>query len=351
MASNERNFFKKVTATRNNRRGAPYEVGIMTHNPIIHTHLKKARKHCLSRLLALTLAIAGTAALSQVQAQSASTHSHTPKPGFVIYGDSGDAIQGGFLIGTDLNSGEQWVVSSGHYLLSPLYLAHTDESLIVSDHGLLLRIDLLTGEQSVMAELGDAWGIAVDQHGDILVATSRGIIRVDHNSGKIDEIATGGYLRFPLAIAIARNGDLIILDLGFPDRVIRINPHNGKQSLLCEGGDLHGSQAIAVRGDDIYITAMATSDGNFGIGRVVHVDLRTGVQTIISEGGYLVRPVGIDIDENGQIIVCDPYTINPQSLDLYDGGIIRIDPATGSQTLIARGHGNIVNPCGVVVMQ
>jgi len=91
--------------------------------------------------------------------------------------------------------------------------------------------------------------------------------------------------------------------------------HNGKQTLLCEGGDLHGSQAIAVSADDIYITCVASSDGNFGIGRVVRVDLRTGTQTIVSEGSYLVGPVGIAIDDDGQIIVCDPYTINPESID------------------------------------
>src|SRR5207247_424178 len=100
---------------------------------------------------------------------------------------------------------------------------------------------------------------------------------------------------------------------------------------------------IAVSGDDIYVTGLKGHDQNFGIGQVTHVDARTGVQRVVSQGGYLVRPVGIAVDETGQLIVADPYTINPESPDLssggYDGAIIRIDPTTGEQTLIARGHG------------
>src|SRR5262245_17015868 len=322
----------------------------MEHNRVIQAWVTAAAKPYLTRLLALTLAISSNA-LSQVQPQSSSTQNNSLQPSFIVYSDSGDAIQGGFILGADPASGESWVISSGQYLLLPLYLAQTDSGLIVGDHGLLLQIDPFTGDQTVLAELGDAWGIAVDRRGDIVVATSRGIVRMDHSTGEMHGVATGGYFRFPLAVAIARNGDLVVLDVGFPNRVIRINPNSGKQTLLCEGGNLRSSQAIAVSGDDIYVTSVATSDGNFGIGCVVHVDLRTGTQTVVSEGNYLVGPVGIAIDNDGQIIVCDPYTINPQSFDLYDGGIIRIDPATGLQTLIARGHGSVVNPRGVAVMR
>ena len=61
---------------------------------------------------------------------------------------------------------------------------------------------------------------------------------------------------------------------------------------------------------------------------------KPGTQTVVSEGGNLVGPVGIAVDDNGQLIVGDPYTINPASQDLYDGGVIRIDPSTGAQTLL-----------------
>jgi hypothetical protein len=56
------------------------------------------------------------------------------------------------------------------------------------------------------------------------------------------------------------------------------------------------------------------------------------------------------VASDGQLIVADPYTINPQSPELYDGAIIRIDPATGAQTLVTRGRGSFTNPCGVAVV-
>jgi hypothetical protein len=107
---------------------------------------------------------------------------------------------------------------------------------------------------------------------------------------------------------------------------------------------------ITVQGDDIYVTGVQGHDQNFGIGQVVHVDANTGIQTVVSRGENLVRPVGITMDESGQLIVADPYTINVESADLFDGAIIRINPETGEQSLIARGHGSLVNPCGVAVV-
>jgi hypothetical protein len=81
------------------------------------------------------------------------------------------------------------------------------------------------------------------------------------------------------------------------------------------------------------------------------VDIETGAQTVLSIGNDLLKPVGIALDLNGQLVVTDLYTINPNSRDLYDGGIIRIDPVTGEQTLLGRGHGNIINPLAVTVVR
>jgi hypothetical protein len=117
---------------------------------------------------------------------------------------------------------------------------------------------------------------------------------------------------------------------------------------------LKNPQAIAVQGNDLYVTDVATADGNFGTGCVIHVDAQSGAQKMVSQGGELVGPVGIALDANSQLIVGDPYTINPGSPDIaaggYDGGIISIDPLTGIQSLIARGRGSFVNPRGIAIV-
>jgi len=89
---------------------------------------------------------------------------------------------------------------------------------------------------------------------------------------------------------------------------------------------------------------------NFGDGRIIQIDSDTRVQSVLSEGDYLVGPVGIAVEQSGHLIVGDPYTINQESADLFDGGIIRINKSTGAQKLVARGSGNFVNPRGVALV-
>ena len=70
-----------------------------------------------------------------------------------------------------------------------------------------------------------------------------------------------------------------------------------------------------------------------------------------SHGDFVTEQLALAIDQNGQLVIGDPYTINPDSRDLYDGGIIRINPVGGGQTLIARGQENYVNPRGIAVFR
>ena len=133
-------------------------------------------------------------------------------------------------------------------------------------------------------------------------------------------------------------------------KIIRVDPQTGAQKLIAKDGLLKRPVGIAVNGGNIYVTDVATADGNFGVGRIVRVSLSTGAQTAVSVGGYLVGPLGIAVAANGEIVVVDPYTIDPQSVNLFDGGIIGIDPLTGVQSLLARGQGNFVNPRGIALI-
>jgi len=110
-----------------------------------------------------------------------------------------------------------------------------------------------------------------------------------------------------------------------------VSPRNGELKLISQSGYLRRPQGLAVRGKDIYVTDVATLDMNLGVGRIIRVNANTGNQDVLSEGNYLVGPVGIAIEQDGQLIVGDPYTINPESPNLFDGGIIRVDKNTGVQ--------------------
>jgi streptogramin lyase len=275
--------------------------------------------------------------------------------GDILYTDSFGAV---FKITPA--TGERTTVASGDKLVQPFGIAlDADGHVLVSDTGALaiIRIDSRTGAQSILSRggrLGVPYGLAVEQNGDIVVANSQAILRVNPRTGEPTIVSegdgfgpSGGY---PLGVAVADDGDLIVVTGGQSGEVIRVDPKNGQQKRLSREGALKSPQALALNGDDIYVTDLATGDGNFGVGRVLHFDPRTGRPKEVSLGESLVGPVGIAVESDGRLVVADPYTKNPESRDLYDGGIIRINPQGGRQTLLARGSGNYVNPRGIVVI-
>jgi hypothetical protein len=291
------------------------------------------------------------------------------KPGDIVYTDSGDGIQGAAILKADPQTGQESVISHGGYLGSfgnPTgVVCDRNGQFIVANEACLLQIDPITGRQTLIRDASGApggfWSVALDHHGDILVAAEKAILRVAPLSGQTQVVSSGGHFTVVLSVAVgAKDDDLFVTNVrydvafsGWVGEIIRVNPHNGRQTVVSQAGYLTFLLGIAVSGNDIYVTGLKTHDQNFGIGQVTHVDARTGIQRVVSQGGYLVRPVGIAVDQNGQLIVADPYTINPQSPGLssggYDGAILRIDPATGEQTLLARGQGSFLNPCGVAV--
>src|SRR5687767_7040259 len=63
-----------------------------------------------------------------------------------------------------------------------------------------------------------------------------------------------------------------------------------------------------------------------GVGAVFRVDPITGIQTVISSGGFFQEPVAIGIEADGNIVVTD-----------RTGMVIRVNPETGDQTVLSAG--------------
>ena len=281
-------------------------------------------------------------------------------PGDIVYVDSGNAIDGGFVVKVDAATHEQTVISSGGNLQMPYgVVVDSNGQIVVSDAGRLIQIDPRTGTQTVLADnsggkLGMPYGIDLDFSGQIVAANAQSIVRVDPGNGQTTVVSSGSNLRAPCGVAVADNGELFVANLA-SGQIIRVNPQNGNQKVIAFGGYLNSPRSIAVQGNDLYVTDVVNTNLNYGVmGRVIHIDAHTGAQTLIAEGQNLVDPVGIAVDATGQLIVGDPSTVNPGSSDLadggYDGAIIAIDPASGLQTPIARGQGGYVNPRGIAIV-
>jgi hypothetical protein len=178
------------------------------------------------------------------------------------------------------------------------------------------------------------YGIAVDNGGYLFAVNSFGIQRLDLTTGQIAEISSAGYLVWPVGIAISDKGDLLVLDSA-TRQVIRVNRRTGRQIVLAQGGYLNNPQGITVAGEDVFVTDIGMVEEGLGLGRVIHIDLKTGRQSVLAEAGYMVRPYGIAVDTNGELVIADERTINPANPD-YLGGIIRIQPVSGQQTVVTQ---------------
>jgi sugar lactone lactonase YvrE len=279
--------------------------------------------------------------------------------GDIIYADSGNAIEGGFIVKVDPDTGEQTVLSSGGDLIRPFdVVLDAQGQIIASDSGRCCRLTCIapaTGLQTVVANnsppmLGLPYGLTVAGNGDVLIANGEAIVRVNPVTGETRIVTSGGASFHPLGVTVSAEGDLFVLNRASPSEILRVHPIHGTRKVVSRGGLLRDPRAIVAKDNFIYVTDVAADNGDFGLGRVIRVDARTGAQSIVSEGGFLVGPVGIALEDDGQIVVGDPYTINPASNDLFDGGVVRIDPVSGAQTLIARGYGGMANPCGLTVV-
>jgi len=265
--------------------------------------------------------------------------------------DSGDAVHGGCVIQINGLTRERALLSHGGLLALPFGIVVTpDRRILVTDRGRLIEVEAATGQQTLLADLGCAAGLTLEHDGNLLIAGLRAILRYDLTTGRVTLVATGGHLTCVFAVAEAPNGDLWALNAGCPARLIRVAKHTGQQRVISQGGLLHCPQSLVAHGPDVYVTDVATADGNFGVGCILRINGRNGKQTELSRGGYLVGPVGITLDPAGFLVVGDPYTINPTSSDLYDGAILRIHPRTGEQELICRGACDLVNPRGVAIL-
>ena len=133
-------------------------------------------------------------------------------------------------------------------------------------------------------------------------------------------------------------GDLIVTDFNRADqtrqygtgRVLKVNPVTGETSIISEGGELDIPWGVVVDSKgNIIVSDQAMEPSDPGdVGAIIVVDPATGNQTILSEGGLLIRPNHMAIDGNGDILVGN---LNWSG----NGGLVRVNPDTGEQSLIS----------------
>jgi hypothetical protein len=215
---------------------------------------------------------------------------------------------------------------------------------------------------SLGQNLGNPIGIAIAANGDLFVADPNccgdprgpgGVIRV--NPAKPADanqtvVSSGGHFGQPTGIAIAGNGDLLVVDqvccggTGGKGGVIRVNPADGTQTVVARAGFFRQPTGIAIATNgDLLVVDGKCCGGKGGVIRVDPAKPATDNQTVVASGGFFDLPTGIAIATNGDLVVADFSCCGGQ------GGVIRVDPAkpaTDNQTVVASG-GYFHSPLGI----
>jgi DNA-binding beta-propeller fold protein YncE len=191
------------------------------------------------------------------------------------------------------------------------------------------------------------YDLAVEADGSLVVADlgvpnarDGAIIRVDPLTGVQSLVSSGGEFYDPAGIAVAPNGQLYVVDNRAPDNdgaVIKVDPQTGEQRLVTVRSDLPGFDkldlpfGIAIESDGDLIVSNRVSGDQIPsncqpLGKVVRVDRLTGLQQELANSGSIAWPLGVAVAPDGGILVPNEC---PQS-----GGIIRVNPLTGNQVEI-----------------
>lgn len=219
--------------------------------------------------------------------------------------------------------------------------------ILISDQsGAVINVDPITGAQTVVSIggfLADPYDIALSPSGDIYVAdgTALGgaVIRIDPATGGQSVISSGGNFSFPMGIAFELSGDILVTNAASLGAVIRVDPSTGAQTVVSYGGMLVDSAGITVASDGSIIVANPNNSPGSGTGAIISVDPDTGAQVAISTGGNYYDPWKVTMDQSGQILVSDH---NSPAGGYFCGGwrgaIISVDPLSGSQTVVSAGY-------------
>jgi hypothetical protein len=161
--------------------------------------------------------------------------------------------------------------------------------------------------------------------------------------------------------AVAAPGDILVADpdaFGGTGGVIRVDPATGARTTVSANGAPAGGPdfaepfGLALEADgDILVS----DGGAFGsAGGVIRVDPVTGSRTTVSANGAPAggpefrEPGAVALEADGDILVAD------ESASPFGGAVIRVDPATGARTTVSAngvppGGPDFTNPFGLAL--
>ena len=267
------------------------------------------------------------------------------------------------------------------FLVSGAWAQGTPNDSLVTDSGvgMLFRVNGVSGARTLISDfrspaqgpVGDTpVGLAVEAAGTILVTDTfagtnmqGGLFRVDAATGArtllsdFGNAAQGPTGNQAYDVAIEAAGTILVLDYfaatDGKGALFRVDPDTGDRTLLSDFGDdaqgpggTKDPVGVAVEAAGTILIADYGAGTNF-LGGLWRVDPVTGTRTLLSDFGNAAQgptgenPVSVTVETTGAILVIDP-----------DGGtsgrgaLFRVDPGSGTRTLLSDFGDALQGPTG-----
>jgi cysteine-rich repeat protein len=205
-----------------------------------------------------------------------------------------------------------------------------DGDLVATDSpgGRLLRLGAADGGLDAVSSGGNLFvpqGVAVEADGDVIACDSTAVLRIDSLTGAQSVVSQGGLLPTDACSGVELDaaGDFLVT-IRTPPRLVRIDAQTGTQTEIVVAPPLAEPRDLAREGPDHVLVVDSADDA------VYRVQLSTGTRTTVSSGQLLGEPRGIALDVAGKALVSDAS----------DHQIVRVDPqqpAGSNQTAVASG--------------
>jgi hypothetical protein len=201
-------------------------------------------------------------------------------------------------------------------------------------------------------ELYDPYSVAFDASGNILVACYQtptgdyaantavdgGVFKIDQYSLAVSEVS--GYTNFatPFGAAVEPDGHILVADLDANTlgAIFRVDPITGVAVVLSENSATYGTNfywlagiAVATNGGTEAIYVTDHGDGSTLPPKVIAINPATGVQTVVAKGAPFQNPDGLAVDPSGGSVT------NIYVADWEAGTVIQMGKTSGGWTLTA----------------
>lgn len=268
-------------------------------------------------------------------------------------GAPANALNNGDILVTTYNSGEaalafvdrvtgsqHVLVSAGHF--NDVVSMANGDIYALAEGAVIFKIDAASGVSTVVSSLGlltfeRTLDLAPD--GNLYVAGgSSGLVRVDPASGVQDVVTTGGISAFA-----ARTSGVGYVSLGddafgpLPYHIYQVDLTTGATELASPIGFAEPA-SLVVEGTNSLLICQTQNFKGGPVG-VLRMNLATGAVTTVSADSRFMVPLGIAVEDNGDIILPDSQHLSscapPGGTQTCLGALYRIDPVSGSATLLA----------------